>query len=84
MLSIIGNYFIKAFFFLVLKKNMSGSSPESQIYGCRIRTYEGSSNSEDDRNRSLLYDNIYVDTSSITFADQEPDCCCNKEVNGQM
>lgn len=71
------------FVFAVLKKEISYSSPQSH-YRCRMKSFEGSSNSDEDRRRSVPDDNIYIDYSCSSLNDKEPNCCCNRDANGQM
>ncbi|KAJ8918013.1 hypothetical protein NQ315_011466, partial [Exocentrus adspersus] len=66
-----------------LKQEVSISSPESQQYQCRVRSCEVSLHSDDDRNRSINYDNIYIDNSCSSLAER-PRCCCNRDPNGEL
>ncbi|XP_018565322.1 uncharacterized protein LOC108906525 [Anoplophora glabripennis] len=66
-----------------LKQEVSISSPESQQYQCRVRSCEVSLNSEEDRNRSINYDNIYIDNSCSSLS-EKPRCCCNRDINREL
>ncbi|KAG5879560.1 hypothetical protein JTB14_019856 [Gonioctena quinquepunctata] len=65
-----------------LKHIVGESSPVRHQYRCR--NYDISSNSEDCRNRSMNFDNIYIDNSCPSVADKPPTCYCNRDVNGQI
>ncbi|XP_072384419.1 uncharacterized protein [Diabrotica undecimpunctata] len=67
-----------------LKKESSISSASTiQQCACRMPSFEVSSLiSDDDRNRAMQYDNIYMDGCS-SLTERPPSCYCNPKLEGQ-
>nr|XP_023019077.1 uncharacterized protein LOC111507925 [Leptinotarsa decemlineata] len=64
-----------------LKQVISGSPSVNLQHHCG--SFEISLNSEtDERNRSMNYDNIYIDNSCPSLTEKPSNCCCNKEISG--